>query len=184
MKKSLKEYIIKSNILTKADCKNIINELNKKLWKKHQYNNPLTNSSMSYEDDLEILFENSEATSFLMPKIVTTVKEYVNHFKFPWLNINNCSIVRFNKYEIGTRMRIHADHIHTLFDGQQKGIPILTVVGTLNDNYEGGKFVMFDDMTIDLKAGDILVFPSLFLYPHEVKKITKGTRYSYVVWCW
>jgi predicted 2-oxoglutarate/Fe(II)-dependent dioxygenase YbiX len=31
-------------------------------------------------------------------------------------------------------------------------------------------------------SGDILLFPSNFMFPHEVKEITKGIRYSFVSW--
>ena len=35
---------------------------------------------------------------------------------------------------------------------------------------------------IKLMRGDILLFPSNFMYPHEVKEITKGVRFSFVSW--
>ena len=38
------------------------------------------------------------------------------------------------------------------------------------------------NMDMPLKKGDILIFPSVFLFPHEVKPITSGTRYSFVTW--
>ena len=81
-------------------------------------------------------------------------------------------------------MKIHYDHITSLFDGERRGIPVLSVVGLLNDNYQGGEFVLFKDHKIELKVGDILVFPSNFMYPHRVDQITKGTRYSFVSWAW
>jgi predicted 2-oxoglutarate/Fe(II)-dependent dioxygenase YbiX len=53
----------------------------------------------------------------------------------------------------------------------------------LNDDYEGGTFAFFDgELKYDLKKGDALIFPSNYLYPHEVMPITKGTRYSIVTW--
>jgi predicted 2-oxoglutarate/Fe(II)-dependent dioxygenase YbiX len=78
-------------------------------------------------------------------------------------------------------MREHYDHIHSLFDGKLKGIPILSIVGLLNDNYEGGEFLIRREQ-VKLARGDILIFPSNFMYPHEVKDITKGIRYSFVSW--
>ena len=39
-----------------------------------------------------------------------------------------------------------------------------------------------DKQHIKLKEGDLLIFPSSFIYPHEVKPIKKGVRYSYVSW--
>lgn len=87
-----------------------------------------------------------------------------------------------NKYEEGQFMDTHVDHIQSIFDGKQKGIPVMTSLGILNDDYEGGEFVMYDDFVVDIKVGDILLFPSLFLYPHRVNEITKGTRYSWISW--
>ena len=78
-------------------------------------------------------------------------------------------------------MREHYDHIHSLFDGKIKGVPILSIVGLLNDNYEGGQFMMRGE-EVKLTRGDILVFPSNFMYPHQVKDITKGIRFSFVSW--
>ena len=81
-------------------------------------------------------------------------------------------------------MKIHCDHIHSIFDGTKKGIPVFSVIGLLNDDYEGGKLVMFGDKKINTKEGDLIIFPSLFLFPHEVEPITKGIRYSYISWMW
>ena len=53
----------------------------------------------------------------------------------------------------------------------------------LNDAYEGGEFAFFDrQLQYRLNAGDVLMFPSNFMYPHEVMPITKGTRYSIITW--
>ena len=69
-------------------------------------------------------------------------------------------------------------------DGNMKGIPTMTCLSILNDDYEGGEFIMFDDMEIKFKKGSTVVFPSCFLYPHLVKPVTKGVRYSCVSWAW
>ena len=60
---------------------------------------------------------------------------------------------------------------------------ILTSLLFLNDNYEGGEFVMLDDTyKAKVKQGSVIVFPSNFMYDHEVKKVTKGNRYSVMTW--
>lgn len=48
----------------------------------------------------------------------------------------------------------------------------------LNDEYEGGEleFANFD-ILLKPKKGDILIFPSSFIYKHRVRKVTNGTRY-------
>ena len=79
---------------------------------------------------------------------------------------------------------MHADRVQQMFDGERKGIPTLSVVGLLNDNFTGGDFIMLDDNKVELGAGDILIFPSTFMYSHKVTLITEGTRYSFVSWVW
>ena len=97
--------------------------------------------------------------------------------------VHKINLIRFNRYPPGTMMRRHFDHIHDIFDGKDRGIPILSIVGNLNDNYEGGEFCL-NDHVIDMKEGDILLFPSCFVYPHHVNEVRKGTRYSFVTWAY
>jgi len=53
----------------------------------------------------------------------------------------------------------------------------------LNDDYEGGEFAFWNrDKKIFLKKGSVLMFPSNFMYPHEIMPVTKGTRYSIITW--
>ena len=82
------------------------------------------------------------------------------------------------------KMNLHCDHIPTIFDGQRKGIPTLSLLGSLNDNYEGGDLILFDDFKIELEKGDLIIFPSNFLYPHRVEPVLSGVRYSYISWVW
>ena len=73
-------------------------------------------------------------------------------------------------------------HIHTIFDGKIRGVPSLSVLGALNDNYEGGEFIMFDNKEYKIKAGQVLIFPSSFMFPHKVEPVTKGIRHTYISW--
>jgi predicted 2-oxoglutarate/Fe(II)-dependent dioxygenase YbiX len=53
----------------------------------------------------------------------------------------------------------------------------------LNDDFEGGEFAFFNkEIKYKLEKGDAIMFPSNFMYPHEVVPVTKGTRYSIVTW--
>ena len=53
----------------------------------------------------------------------------------------------------------------------------------LNDNYVGGEFSFFNNQKkYDLKKGDLIMFPSNFMYPHEVLPVTQGVRYSIITW--
>jgi len=44
--------------------------------------------------------------------------------------------------------------------------------------------IMFKDTQIKMNTGDVVIFPSNFLYPHKVNPVTKGVRYSCVSWAW
>jgi len=87
---------------------------------------------------------------------------------------------RLNKYSKGGFMSKHCDNIHHSH-GQQYGYPHVSALLFLNDNYEGGEFVVADE-TYATKKGSSLIFPSNFMFPHEVKPITNGTRWSVITW--
>lgn len=53
----------------------------------------------------------------------------------------------------------------------------------LNDDYVGGEFSFFSrELTYKPKKGSAIVFPSNFMYPHEIMPVFKGTRYSIITW--
>jgi len=123
--------------------------------------------------------------SEMMPKIQSVILEYIESFKLDWFTgWQGITGTKFLRYFPDQLMQTHCDHIHSIFDGKKKGIPILSIIGILNDDYEGGELIMFGDKKIETKKGDILIFPSNFLYPHKIAPVTKGVRYSYVSWVW
>ena len=87
---------------------------------------------------------------------------------------------RVNKYEKGGYMSLHCDNIHHSH-GQQYGYPQASVLLFLNDDFEGGEFIV-SELRLNINKGDAIIFPSNFMFPHEVKKVTKGTRWSIVSW--
>ena len=189
---NLKDYIlhlnnwIPKNILDKS-----LEELSdNKTWEKHTYSNTKTFEDVSKNGDKELdICYGSNLTYFkeLHQLIWKALEKYIVIEKLGGESFNGWngfSEVRFNRYNKDQIMSKHCDHILTLFTGKNRGIPILSIVGVLNDDYEGGEFIMFDDYEIKFKAGDLIIFPSLFLYPHLVKPIKKGTRYSFVSWCY
>ena len=84
---------------------------------------------------------------------------------------------RINRYGEGGFMKQHIDGIHHSH-GQKQGYPHLTSLIFLNDDFEGGEFVICGDKYIEKIQGSAVVFPSNFMYPHEVKEVTEGKRFS------
>lgn len=186
---SLQDYVkVYRNFVDKDFCQNIVDVVSQSEWTQHQFYNPTKNIVHSYDDDLFTYSDNSDNSQKLNELIWHCISRYIledfKDFKGWFSGWTGHSLVRYNKYTPNTCMHLHCDHIHSLFDGAIKGVPILSVLGSLNNDYEGGELIMFGDKKIELNAGDIMVFPSNFMYPHEVKKVTSGIRYSYVSWVW
>ena len=59
---------------------------------------------------------------------------------------------------------------------------LLTTQLYINDDYEGGELCFWDKHIVEKHANCMHVSPSNHLFMHEVKPITKGTRYSVIVW--
>ena len=59
----------------------------------------------------------------------------------------------------------------------------VTVSYTINYDYEGGDVSFWNGKhTIMPRENSAHVYPSNFLYPHRVNPVTKGERYSIIVW--
>lgn len=185
MDRNLRSYVRVYDKLSSGLCKKIVSDLDEAGWNKHSYHNPTTGASKSYETDLSVTYDGVLLRDEVMSAIWQSLQSYMNDIRFDWFNTwNGFSPVRFNRYEVGQEMLRHCDHIHSMFDTAHSGIPTLTVLGGLNDDYEGGDLIFWGDEKIELPAGSVMVFPSNFLYPHEVKPVLSGVRYSFVSWAY
>ena len=189
MMNNVDDYIMVQNLIPIELCKSLIreNSLPEKKWSKHSWYSYREDDTHSVPDkELDQLISSQHQFKSLGPCLEQAVVNYQNKYSAKegkaqggW--IKHIGQVKFNRYKVGIKMQTHYDHIQSMFDGKQKGIPILSFVGLLNDNYEGGEFIC-RKKEIKLKRGDILIFPSNFMYPHKVQEITKGIRYSFVTW--
>ena len=170
-------------------CDYIIKDIETREWEKHSWYND--NMEVKSEDMKELDVQNitSDLQSSLSPVMNHVASSYVEKYSYKQSyrtqNImTTYTPIRFNRYSNGQTMRHHHDHIHSLFDGVDKGIPVLSFIFNLNDNYEGADLYFWNDYKIPLGKGDVVIFPSLFLFPHGVTEIKKGIRYSGVAWSW
>lgn len=189
MKSNLESYVkIYKNFLTTDECDTIVDQSKNLLWEKHYYQDPVTKERVTSGDtELDNVWPDSsfEFKDIIMQRLWYAIKEYIEDLEFSWFTSwQGFMDIRLNKYNKNNKMNNHCDHIHTLFDGNARGIPILTILGSLNDDYQGGEFIMWEDKKVTIKKGELIIFPSNFLYPHRVETITEGTRYSFVSWVW
>ena len=187
MERNLEAYIKTYKMLDEETCKQTIKEIEEIHWSQHTFYNVTDGSynTRSGEKELDIGYSQTSTKNVIMQKIWDSYLNYVKDLNFSWWSSwSGYTEVRFNRYKETRLMAEHCDHIHSIFEGERKGIPVMTALGSLNDDYTGGEFVMFEDTVIPFKAGEIKIFPSCFLFPHRIDPVTEGTRYSFVSWAW
>jgi hypothetical protein len=103
---------------------------------------------------------------------MSAIQDYRNTFSVAplqyWESMN------FIKYGQGQHFREHSDHGYSY-------IATLSSVGYLNDDYEGGE-LYFNKLGVGIKpeAGDLVLFPSAFIYSHTAMPVKSGMKYSVV----
>tara|TARA_S200002703_G_scaffold120677_1_gene106510 strand:+ start:25 stop:570 length:546 start_codon:yes stop_codon:yes gene_type:complete len=112
-------------------------------------------------------------------KIFQCVDHYKNDHNINIDKISQLDILRYDTNEHKAGYDFHQDFGHTCSERH------LSISICLNNEYEGGEFV-FDipggRYKVPQNVGDAVVFPSNFMFPHQVNKITKGTRYALIGW--
>lgn len=188
---NIQDYVkIYRGVFPSHFCDQTIKSLQSAEWRTHQFYS--SEDEYIYRgNDFEHTSENIPEQKIILEALWHVINQYVMvdlskyYERFNWFaSWRGYTNIDFHKYDVNTDMKLHCDHIHDMFDGERKGVPILTVIGLLNEDFEGGDFLLWEKEKIDLKQGDIIVFPSNFMYPHEVSTILSGNRYSFVSWVW
>jgi len=140
-------------------------ERNVKIWNPNGINGSMTEAHWAY---------------YLLHIFKLSIKNYVKDFYqvgFDRFIIKELEIL---KYTIGGHYKFHAD----MGPGNPRSISLIYLV---NSDYEGGELCFKDiktneEIILEKKSNRLVIWPSNFLYPHSVKPVTKGTRYSVVAW--
>lgn len=188
----LKDLIVlEKGIIPKYICDLVIQTIEKRDWAPHTwYNSQAGTFGSEATMELDVQNTTEELQALLTPYVVQMGGIYNEKVLFEGGGertrqiMNKFSKIRFNRYGQGQIMRPHIDHIKSLFSPPEQGIPVLSMIINLNGDYEGGDLVFWDDYAPKLESGDIIAWPSLFLYPHRVDEVISGLRYSGVLWCW
>ena len=190
MQLNLKKYVKhKKKFLDKKFCNQVIKSLDNYDWKTHEFYNGKKFNKLSGDQELDVSHgkQKDPNVEVIMKKLWFEIEDYVDKLKFSWFNgWQGYSLIRYNKYNLNKKMAEHCDHITTLFKGQ--GIPILSLLIVLNDDYKGGSVSFYcakksqEVFKVLPKAGRVIMFTSNFMYPHTVNNVEKGCRYSIVSW--
>jgi predicted 2-oxoglutarate/Fe(II)-dependent dioxygenase YbiX len=181
----LEDFIqVFDDIMSEETCDFILNE--------YENSNEWTNglvSSKSIDENVrdcstislssgQIISNNIETRQKIDSLIYESIKNVLGQYvsKFPSFNIEIDTGYNLLRYTEGQFYSQHTDS----FKEQQRSVSCSI---HLNENYDGGEFAFFDrEVMIRCKKGSVVVFPSNFMYPHEIMPIIRGTRYSIVTW--
>lgn len=100
------------------------------------------------------------------------VKHYCSRFNIGELRY--WEAINFVKYAEGHHFQEHHDNGYSYNC-------ILSAVSYPNDDYDGGElYFRLQDLKIKPEAGDLYLFPSNFMYPHQAMPVKSGTKYAIV----
>lgn len=178
----MKEYILEvKKIIPQVVCNKIISYFDSDYddavtvgGKDKNIRNCLTRDLLSPKS-----FGQTICANVVKEKIFQCVDHYKKKHDIYIAKISQLDILRYdaNEYKVG--YKFHNDF------GPKSLERHLSISICLNNEYEGGEFV-FDipggHYTVPQNVGDAVIFPSNFMFPHQVNKITKGTRYALIGW--
>jgi len=173
------------NVLETDICRDLIKKMN------DSENIKLFYSNNNNVECYKIIKFNYENISKIIEKKLYDITIAFKKIK----NINIEGVTNFELRKVYGKTRLHTDgtcpgdKIQSPITGDiMKLVRSITIVGALNDDYEGGIYNFpIQNVEIKLKAGSFILFPPYWTHPHEVSHIIKkdnGNDYRYIVSCW
>jgi predicted 2-oxoglutarate/Fe(II)-dependent dioxygenase YbiX len=183
--KHINDYIVVfEDVITPDLCDTILEEFsNEEEWQKTVVGNGRIDDKIRTAETIVISYphviEKNPKVRQKLDKYVYTsaglaIKKYNEKF-------NEARIEEDSGYEL---LRYKEGQFYTQHTDSFKAVPrAVSCSFGLNDSYEGGEFAFFNrEIKIKAPKGAAVMFPSNFMYPHEILPVTKGTRYSIVTW--
>ena len=134
---------------------------------------------------VETIHQNVKLIKYLTPEfeevkkcyedVEVNLKKCLTHYESLYnFKMDYMEAINFIRYNPGQHFAVHADHGFSY-------TCTLSSVMYLNDDYEGGE-LWFPYLNINFKpqAGDIILFPSTYIYAHSSLKVKSGVKYSAV----
>ena len=175
------------SVLSPDECKIILDEYSNS----SEWMSPIVNLPEGLEVNKK--FRNCDLISLSNEKTISvnySVRKIIDNFLFKKINLavdryrkeyKECNV----KYDSGYDLLRYPEGgyycQHT--DSYTESFRSLSMTINLNSEYEGGELSFYGGgLNIKTPAGGAVLFPSNFMFPHEILEVTKGTRYSIVTW--
>lgn len=182
---SAEQYVkVYTNLVDKEICREFSEKIRDEK-QKNEFDSPMTNllRTGEYVNLFAVKPEFKEFSNRVIRNISSEVGERyikdVRPFYYAYGNKLSTSDAHVLDYSKDDFFRIHHDHYAESLNFSR----LLTVCVYLNEDYEGG-YLEFPSIgkTYGFKTGDVIVFPSNWMYYHGVTPITSGNRYTIVFW--
>lgn len=185
----MKEYIIEiRKIIPENICKKIIAYFDNDLSdariadENNPFNKNIRNCKISHLQRREkTSFGQKIILNYLESVIFTAAGEFQKIHEFIKLGeINQLDLLKYesNEHKVG-----YDYHTDASFIAPNR---TLSLSICLNNKFEGGEFSFYlpdgKEYVYPQNVGDLIMFPSSFMFPHKVNRITKGTRYALISW--
>lgn len=183
--KNINDYILVfENVMTHTLCDAILEEFsNEEEWQKTVVGGGRIDDKVRTAETVVIslphVIEKNPKVRQKLDKYVfasagLVIKKY--NEKFPLCKIEEDSGYELLRYKEGQFYTQHTDS----FKARPRAV---SCSFALNDDYEGGEWGFFDrEMVIKAPKGSAVLFPSNFMYPHEIMPVTRRVRYSIITW--
>jgi Rps23 Pro-64 3,4-dihydroxylase Tpa1-like proline 4-hydroxylase len=183
--KNINDYIVVfENVITNSLCDAILEEFNnEEEWQKTVVGGGEVNDKIRTAETVIISYPHvieknpkirQKLDRYVFASAGLVIKKY--NEKFSLCSIEEDSGYELLRYKEGQFYKQHVDS----FKARPRAV---SCSFALNDDYEGGEWGFFDrEMVIKAPKGSAVLFPSNFMYPHEIMPVTKGTRYSIITW--
>lgn len=184
--RDIRDYIkVINNVVPEELCDRILEEYKNDdpVWQEALVGNALINKNVRNVQTIQLdnlsvmhanMIERTQIVTGLNGAMFWVINKYRN--LFPGLVLDKHSGFELLRYDEGCFYKEHTDSFN-IFPRH------LSISLHLNDDYEGGEFGFYNaDLKIKAKKGSAVVFPSNFMFPHEIKPVTKGTRFSVITW--
>ena len=104
---------------------------------------------------------------------------YGEHFNLRDYHLEGCNIKKY----VGGSNDVYGRHADS--SSLETSRRFIAMLFYLNDDFEGGETIFYPKNIVRPKKGSVLVFPPFWLFPHEGRPVTKGTKYimsNYCLW--
>lgn len=185
---NLTDYIFTAEEVLSSDvCEAILDEYKDSTeWEPSYVGSPagvvidtdIRSASIISMSNSETLSRNSSVRKELDEEVFHAVGRCISayHKQFPEFGVHQDSGYDMLRYRTGERYTQHVDSSSEVFRTVSCSI-------SLNDGFSGGEFSFFNGAYNRIAPkGSAILFPSNFMYPHQILPVTSGERYSIVTW--